>query len=235
MSLPIHLVTGATSGIGQATAKLLVEQGKRVVGVGRSLEKLPEGVEAAQIDLREVSAIKNFFQSLADRNESIACLVNCAGLALSARISNGDPDDWRRMWEVNVHALALCCQCGLPLMEEDGLIVNVSSQSGHRVPGAGGFYAATKFAVRAITEALRKELRAAGRNVRVGAFSPGFVDTPILRDYLCDNPDREQQLRDAKALLSPAAAASLIVTMINQPPEVEVGDILVRARGQASV
>jgi NADP-dependent 3-hydroxy acid dehydrogenase YdfG len=123
---------------------------------------------------------------------------------------------------------------GQPLMEADGLIVNVSSQSGHRVPSAGGFYAPTKFAVRAITEALRKELRTAGRNVRVGAFSPGFVDTPILGDYLRGNPDREQQLRDAKALLPPAAAASLTVSMINQPPEVETGDILVRARGQAS-
>lgn len=74
MSPPIHLVTGATSGIGQATAKLLVEQGKRVVGIGRSIEKLPEGVEAAQIDLRDVSAIKDFFQSLADDNELIGSL-----------------------------------------------------------------------------------------------------------------------------------------------------------------
>ncbi|WP_220498493.1 hypothetical protein, partial [Stieleria mannarensis] len=78
----------------------------------------------------------------------------------------------------------------------------------------------------------RKELRAAGRTVRVGAFSPGFVDTPLLGDYLRRNPDREQQLRDTGALLPVEAAASLIVGMINQPPEVEVGDILVQARGQ---
>ncbi|WP_182871114.1 SDR family oxidoreductase, partial [Rhodopirellula sp. JC639] len=156
MPASIHLVTGATSGIGQATAKLLVEQGKRVVGIGRSIEKLPDGVEAAQLDLRDASAIKRFFQSLADDKESIASLLNSAGLAFSSRISDGDPEDWRRMWEINVHALALCCQCALPLMEEDGLIINVSSQSGHRVPSAGGFYAPTKFAVRAITDALRK-------------------------------------------------------------------------------
>ena len=234
MSPPIHLVTGATSGIGHATAKLMIAQGKRVIGIGRSVENVPAGAEPAQVDLRDASAVRDFFQSLAVDNQSIASLVNSAGLALSSNISDGDPDDWRRMWELNVHALALCCQCALPLMEADGMIVNVSSQSGHRVPGAGGFYAPTKFAVTAITEALRKELRAAGRTVRVGAFSPGFVDTPILGDYLRANPDREQQLRDDGALLPPAAAASLIVGMINQPPEVEVGDILVRARGQAS-
>ncbi|GAA5497328.1 putative oxidoreductase SA2266 [Rubritalea halochordaticola] len=136
------------------------------------------------------------------------------------------------MWQVNVHALALLCQHSLPRLTDTGIILNVSSMSGWRVPPSGGFYAPTKFAVRAITEALRSELRAEGSRIRVGSLSPGFVDTPLLDNYF---QGREEQLavqRESKVMLSAEDVARSIVHIIEAPEHVEIGDIQMRSTGQ---
>src|SRR5690606_1432506 len=107
-----------------------------------------------------------------------------AGIAHLARLIDGNPADWEEMWRVNVLALSLCCQFSLRhFPTEGGRIVNISSMSGHRVPPTGGFYAPTKFAVRAITDSLRHELKSIGSKVQVSSVSPGFVDTPLLETY----------------------------------------------------
>jgi len=105
--------------------------------------------------------------------------------------------------------------------------------SGHRVPPSGGFYAATKFAVNAVTQALRAELRAAGRSVRVSSISPGFVDTPLLNKYFAGREDQLAATKKSMTMLKSEDIAGMIVNALNTPEHVEVGDILLRSVDQS--
>lgn len=224
------LVTGASSGIGKAIAIALQESGMKVTGLCRSVEDLPEGVTPLACDLRDATQIQEAFLSL----DHLDILVNSAGLAYLSRLTDGDPALWEEMWQVNVHALSLCCQLALPLFPENsGQILNLSSMSGHRVPPTGGFYAATKFAVRAVSEALRAELKTAGSSVRVCTLSPGFVDTPLLDKYFAGREDQLKQTRESIQMLTPESIAASALHVLTSPPDVEINDIMMRSADQA--
>ena len=224
------LVTGASSGIGKAIAIALQESGMKVIGLCRSVENLPEGVTPLACDLRDATQIQEAFLSL----DHLDILVNSAGLAYLSRLTDGDPALWEEMWQVNVHALSLCCQLALPLFPENsGQILNLSSMSGHRVPPTGGFYAATKFAVRAVSEALRAELKTAGSSVRVCTLSPGFVDTPLLDKYFAGREDQLKQTRESIQMLTPESIAARALHVLTSPPDVEINDIMMRSADQA--
>ena len=224
------LVTGASSGIGKAIAIALQESGMKVIGLCRSVENLPEGVTPLTCDLRDATQIQEAFLSL----DHLDILVNSAGLAYLSRLTDGDPALWEEMWQVNVHALSLCCQLALPLFPENsGQILNLSSMSGHRVPPTGGFYAATKFAVRAVSEALRAELKTAGSSVRVCTLSPGFVDTPLLDKYFAGREDQLKQTRESIQMLTPESIAARALHVLTSPPDVEINDIMMRSADQA--
>lgn len=224
------LVTGASSGIGKAIAEALVQDGLKVIGLCRSVENLPAGVSPLRCDLMNEGETRDAFATL----EHLDLLVNSAGLAYLARLSDGDPGQWEEMWRLNVQALGLCSQLALSLFPESGgHILNLSSMSGHRVPPTGGFYAATKFAVRALSEALRAELKSSGNKTRVSCLSPGFVDTPLLNTYF---KGREGQLKDTKAevkMLTPEDVARTAIHLLNSPPGVEINDVLMRSNDQA--
>ena len=165
------LVTGASSGIGQALCELLAERGANILGVTRRPAELPEYISPIAADLTQREQISSIFQGLG----KIDGLVNCAGVAYLSRIIDGNPADWEEMWRVNVMALTLCCQLSLKhFPNTGGRIVNVSSMSGHRVPPSGGFYAPTKFAVRAITDALRAELKSVRSPIQVACVPPAL-------------------------------------------------------------
>lgn len=224
------LVTGASSGIGKAIAIALQESGMKVIGLCRSVENLPEGVTPLACDLRDATQIQEAFLSL----DHLDILVNSAGLAYLSRLTDGDPALWEEMWQVNVQALSLCCQLALPLFPKtSGQILNLSSMSGHRVPPTGGFYAATKFAVRAVSEALRAELKTAGSSVRVSTLSPGFVDTPLLDKYFAGREDQLKQTRESIKMLTPESIAASALHVLTSPPDVEVNDIMMRSADQA--
>lgn len=224
------LVTGASSGIGKAIAIALQESGMKVIGLCRSVENLPEGVTPLACDLRDATQIQEAFLSL----DHLDILVNSAGLAYLSRLTDGDPALWEEMWQVNVHALSLCCQLALPLFPKNsGQVLNLSSMSGHRVPPTGGFYAATKFAVRAVSEALRAELKTAGSPVRVSTLSPGFVDTPLLEKYFAGRKDQLKQTRESIKMLTPESIAASALHILTSPPDVEINDIMMRSADQA--
>ena len=224
------LVTGASSGIGKAIASALLDQGMTVIGLCRSVDELPDGVKPLACDLRDESAIKAAFESL----EELDILVNSAGLAYLSRICDGNPSDWDEMWRVNVHALGLCSQLSLALFPEGGgHILNLSSMSGHRVPPTGGFYASTKFAVRAISEALRAELKNSGNKTRISCLSPGFVDTPLLDKYFAGREDQLAETRANIDMLTPEAIADAALHILTSPASVEINDVLLRSADQA--
>ena len=224
------LVTGASSGIGKAIASALLKEGMTVIGLCRSIDELPDGVKPLACDLRDESAIKAAFETL----EELDILVNSAGLAYLSRICDGNPSDWDEMWRVNVHALGLCSQLSLALFPEGGgHILNLSSMSGHRVPPTGGFYASTKFAVRAISEALRAELKNSGNKTRISCLSPGFVDTPLLDKYFAGREDQLAETRANIEMLTPEAIADAALHILTSPASVEINDVLLRSADQA--
>lgn len=223
------LVTGASSGIGRALCELLAAREANILGVTRRPSALSEDVSPIVADLTQRDDISTIFHGLG----RIDALVNCAGVAYLSRIIDGNPTDWEEMWRVNVMALTMCCQLSLKhFPASGGRIVNVSSMSGHRVPPTGGFYAPTKFAVRAVTDALRSELKSVGSKIQVGSVSPGFVDTPMLEQYFRGREETLTQTRAAMRMLDPYDVAWTILCILEAPPHVEIGDILVRGSGQ---
>lgn len=224
------LITGASSGIGKAISIQLLEEGAEVIGFCRSVEKVAEGVTAIRCDLTEPEQIEVAFSQIT----KLDIFINNSGVAYLSPLTSGDPVAWEEMWKVNVHAAALCAQKALKFFPESGgHIVNVSSMSGHRVPPTGGFYAATKFALRAITDALRAELKSEGSATRISSISPGFVDTPLLDCYF---EGREKQLEATRAsmqMLKAEDIAASVMHILSAPEGVEINDLLIRSTDQS--
>jgi NADP-dependent 3-hydroxy acid dehydrogenase YdfG len=182
-------------------------------------------------DLCEHAAATRVVEAVVDQLGGLDILVNAAGVARYSPVVDGDPVDWREMWEVNVLALAQVSREAVSRFPaEGGHVVHLGSLSGHRVPPGGGFYAATKFAVRAHAEALRCELRAGGSRTRVSCVSPGFVATPLAEEYLRGAGKTLAEL--GYEALDPADVARCVLHAIESPPGVEINDVLVRPAGQ---
>lgn len=239
------LVTGASSGIGRAIALALGEQGASVALLARREDRLLEvsgeiiakGGNAFSVpaDLAKADLTQDAVHMAASSLDGLDILINAAGVGRQAKLIDGDITDWKTMLDINVLALSVVTKEALPYFpKEGGHVVNISSMSGHRVPGKGGFYAATKFAVRAITEGLRQELRAAGNQTRVSSISPGFVDTELLDDYFSGGSDDAKYDAIGYPILKPEDIADLVVHQLTMPAAAEVTDILVRPTAQAT-
>jgi NAD(P)-dependent dehydrogenase (short-subunit alcohol dehydrogenase family) len=194
----VAIVTGASSGIGRRTAELLAERGARVAICARSgdvLEEIakPFGDHMLTVpgDVADLSVIERLFSTTESRFGKCSILVNNAGMIDPAPLTDTTLEQWRRMFDVNVHAIFLACRRALPCMLEQsgGAIVNVASISGvvgpEKFPGWVS-YCASKGAVISLTEALAVEVKAAG--VRVNCVSPGSVDTPMWAEASGGSP-----------------------------------------------
>ncbi len=230
------LITGASSGIGAACAKALANNGAKVVLTGRnqtSLEQLSEEIGGRYMvaDISQNDEVIKLFDEI---GESIDILVNNAGIAPKASIIEGKIESFEDLLRINVLAVVHCCQLAIKKFDPStgGQIINISSMSGHRVPPSGGFYAATKFAVRAVTEALRYELKIQKNKTRVSMISPGFVDTPLLDNYFKGSEEKLSELRERLEMLKPEDVANSLIHILESPKHVEIGDIMMRPRDQ---
>ena len=240
----IALVTGASSGIGAATVRALLEAGMKVVGCARRKERLvslmaasdPSGQKtmALAVDLRDVNQIKSMFKKIRDQWGGVDVLINCAGLGHDAPLTTGEAGQWREMLDVNVLALCVCTQeavIDMRARNDTGHVIHVSSMAGHRVPPSGGVYSATKYAVRALTEGLRGELRALGSQIRVSAVSPAYVETDFVAQYH-RSEDKAAEIFARFPVLQSEDIADAILYMLSCPPHVQVHDLLVRPTQQ---
>lgn len=230
------LITGASSGIGAACAKALANNGAKVVLTGRNqtrLEQLSEEIGGRYM-VADISQNHEVIKLFDEIGESIDILVNNAGIAPKASIIEGKIESFEDLLRINVLAVVHCCQLAIKKFDPStgGQIINISSMSGHRVPPSGGFYAATKFAVRAVTEALRYELKIQKNKTRVSMISPGFVDTPLLDNYFKGSEEKLSELRQRLEMLKPEDVANSLIHILESPKHVEIGDIMMRPRDQ---
>jgi NADP-dependent 3-hydroxy acid dehydrogenase YdfG len=219
------LVTGASSGIGAATARAVAAAGGRVAllarreGPLRELAAALDGV-AVPADVVDVGATRAAVDRAAGGLGGLDAIVNAAGLVRPGTVADGDPGDWRSMFEVNVLGLLHVTQAAVPHLRAAGRgdVVNVSSMSGRRVGSTEmATYAASKAAVHTVSEGLRRELRP--DRIRVAVLAPGLVDTPIFEGLEGETAER---LRDAIGTkgLPVAAVAETVVRMLAAPPAV---------------
>ena len=241
------LVTGASSGIGAEAARALATAGASLVVTARRRDRLDALVAelvrrdakvlAVAADMRREDDIVGCFAAARERFGGVDVLVNNAGLGRAAPISSASSELWREMLEVNVLGLAIATREAIRDMERRGTaghVVNVASMAAHRVPGPdSGMYSATKFAVRALTEGIRQELRARQSAIRVSRGSPGYVATEFA-DVFAGKPGATAalQARLNVKMLEAEDVAQAIVWVLTQPAHVEVHDVLVRPTEQ---
>ncbi len=242
----VALVTGASSGIGRAVARTLAGQGLRVAIAARradrlaTLEKEIRGaggeVLAIPTDARDEGQLLAMFRGVRERWGGVDVLVNNAGLGRRAPLMSGQTELWREMIDVNLLALCICTREAIRDIQSrgvEGYIIHISSMAGHRVPPSSGLYAATKFGVRALTEALRQELHAAHSPIRVTAISPGYVETEFAAVYDQSEEAARRTYGRMKVLQADDIAAA-VTYILSQPPHVQVHDILLRPREQGN-
>jgi NAD(P)-dependent dehydrogenase (short-subunit alcohol dehydrogenase family) len=179
---PVALVTGASSGIGEACASQLVHDGFRVYGTSRQASFCPDGFEPLVMDVTQDASVQRGVDTVLQRHHRIDCIVNCAGYGLGGSIEDTSMDEARRQFDANLFGVLRVCRAVLPAMRRQGsgLIVNVSSLGGLFGLPFQGLYSASKFALEGLTESLRMETRSFG--IRVVLVEPGDVRTGITRN-----------------------------------------------------
>ncbi|HBE7791292.1 TPA: SDR family oxidoreductase [Staphylococcus aureus] len=222
----VAVVTGVGSGIGEAIATLLHEEGVKVILAGRNKDKLQnvanqlaqDSVKVVPTDVTKKEEVDELIKIAQQTFGGLDIVINSAGQMLSSKITDYQVDEWDSMIDVNIKGTLYTTQAALPTMLEQssGHLINIASISGFEVTKSSTIYSATKAAVHTITQGLEKELAKTG--VKVTSISPGMVDTAITAAY---NPtDRKK--------LEPQDIAEAVLYALTQPSHVNVNEITVR-------
>jgi NADP-dependent 3-hydroxy acid dehydrogenase YdfG len=238
----VVVITGASSGLGEATARLLAAQGATVVLGARRADRLQalaneltrNGGKALALvtDVTQRDQVKRLVDTAVQKFGRIDVMINNAGLMPQAPLERLKIDEWDRMIDVNIKGVLYGIAAALPYMirQKTGHIINVSSVAGHKIRAGATVYAATKFAVRALSEGLRLEVKP--YNIRTTVISPGAVATE-LPDSVTD-PDTAQRLKKfyEETAIPADSFARAVAFAVSQPEDVDVNEILFRPTRQ---
>jgi len=236
----VVVITGASSGIGEATARLLSANGAKVVLGARRTERLGKIVEEIRnqgntaefkaVDVTNREDVKAFILFAKDKYGRVDVIFNNAGVMPLSPMNALKVEDWDNMINVNIHGVLNGIAAGLPIMEAQGggQFINTASIAAHMVGPTSAVYSATKYAVWAISDGLRQE----SKNIRVTLISPGVVETELGSDITDDaTKGFLQELR--KTALTPDAIARAVLYAVAQPDDVDVNEIIVRPTASA--
>ncbi|MEH2327231.1 MAG: SDR family oxidoreductase [Nostoc sp.] len=233
-------ITGASSGIGEATAKLLAKNGAKVVLGARRTQKLEKIIEEIRnqgyiaefkaVDVANREDMKAFIQFAKDKFGRVDVIFNNAGVMPLSPMNALKVQEWDNMINVNIHGVLNGIAAGLPIMEGQGggQFINTASIAAHTVGPTSAVYSATKYAVWAISDGLRQE----SKNIRVTIISPGVVETELGSDITDESATGFlKELR--KTALNPDAIARAVLYAVSQPDDVDVNEIIVRPTASA--
>jgi 3-hydroxy acid dehydrogenase / malonic semialdehyde reductase len=238
------LITGATSGIGRATAKLFAKNGVRLILCGRRQDRLDSlalelqkqtEVLLLNFDVRNKIRVFELLEHLPGAFSKIDILINNAGNAHGMdTFQEGSVDDWDAMLDINIKGLLYVSKAILPKMIErkSGHIINIGSTAGKEVYPKGNVYCASKHAVDAINQGMRLDLN--GKGIKVGAINPGMVETEFSKVRFKADTERAEKVYQGFTPLQPEDIADIIWFAVTRPPHVNIADLTVMCLDQAS-
>jgi 3-hydroxy acid dehydrogenase/malonic semialdehyde reductase len=227
------VVTGASSGIGSATAQALAREGARVVGGARRTDRIAPPLTPLELDVTDEQSCERFVTEAAEELSGIDILVNAAGLALGRDpFDASTEEDERTVLETNVNGLIRMTRLCLPHLRDGGHIVNLGSVAGRQAYPNGALYVTSKFAVRGFTYALREDLL--GRPIRITTVDPGLVETDFSLVRFRGDEDAARKVYEGVEAMRPEDIAECVVFAVTRPAHVNVDEIVVKALAQAS-
>jgi NADP-dependent 3-hydroxy acid dehydrogenase YdfG len=227
------VVTGASSGIGAATAQALAREGARVVGGARRVDRIGPPVTPLELDVTDPESCERFVAAASEELSGIDILVNAAGLALGRDLFDDSSEaDERVVLETNVNGLIRMTRLCLPHLRDGGHIVNLGSVAGRQAYEKGSLYVTSKFAVRGFTYALREDLL--GRPIHITTVDPGLVQTDFSRVRFRGDEDTARKVYEGVEAMQPDDIADCVLFAVTRPPHVNVDELVVKALAQSS-
>jgi serine 3-dehydrogenase len=242
----IVFITGASSGIGKASAEAFAKKGSYLILCARRVERLAElkknltkkykvKILVLELDVRKMRDVKKVITALPENWKQIDILINNAGLARGFhKIYEGDTNHWDEMIDTNLKGLLYVTRAVLPLMVErkKGHIINIGSAAGHEVYPRGNVYCATKFAVNALSQSIRVDVL--DKNIKVTSVDPGMVLTEFAKVRFSGDEARAKKVYDGLTPLSPIDVAEAIIFAATRPQNVNINEIILTPVNQAS-
>jgi len=242
----IVLITGASSGIGKSCAKEFAKLKCNLILVARRMERLESfseelkkeyqiNVLTFKVDVRNFEEVKNFYDNLPDDWKKIEILINNAGLARGFdKFYEGKIQDWDEMIDTNIKGLIYVSRVVVPQMveRESGHIINIGSTAGHDTYPMGNVYAATKFAVKALSQSFRIDLLDKG--IKVSSVDPGMVETEFSNVRFSGDTERAKKVYQGLTPLSPEDVADAVVYCATRSKHVNINQIILTPLAQAS-